>query len=372
MELMLKCLEQILVRHDQKQSKGTKASRFAYTVTIIPTAAVGISSLKYDRPAIIEFGLPDEANDTRLHGQSQRAIPYAATHYAAFKTACNTLLKDFGKEIIEIGENNAGRLLTNAVWKRDSNTTLGKKGKDKGILYFLPDAIFFASTICKNDGAPRHIYFSLKADPLTGSRFADGIMVVVDKDHMYDTTGDGRRLEQPKAINMSVWLSGVKPSTFHAQKQATEEASREGPPRKYVLSAQDIRDGVQPIPLDEPRDSDLLTFSDLSLELFDNLSTYIKQHYVDAKEDARPETQSVKAKGRRSKAPPVERDGSKQTSDDADKENADPVPRRTTRSSTKRKCEDREDKSDRSKPLRFDVCTMMWWDYKKKQPLSFG
>lgn len=78
--------------------------------------------------------MPDRKRDDCLKGAIGEAklTSENATYLAAFSTACNHQLKGFGKEVMKIGDERGAAMHFPAVWKRDSDTTLGPMGKDQG------------------------------------------------------------------------------------------------------------------------------------------------------------------------------------------------------------------------------------------------
>jgi hypothetical protein len=148
-------------------------------------------------------------------------------------------------------------------------------------LHLLPNALFFASISQNGNGPYRHVYIPLGfKNALTNPALANGIWLVVDKDGVYDTTGNYKKLEKPKAVNLSLWIRGVKESPIYHHGKGYGEKPQEGQRKMRIVTVGELRRGVQIADSNELRDSDLLVFTGLSLELLDTLPAYIKKHYM--------------------------------------------------------------------------------------------
>ncbi|KAJ0346282.1 hypothetical protein COL154_008406 [Colletotrichum chrysophilum] len=73
----------------------------AYQVIIVPTGAVGASSVKREYPQIISFSWPDKAADKDLHSH-EAANPEKDTYLSVFVKAMNDHLKPFNKAVIDL------------------------------------------------------------------------------------------------------------------------------------------------------------------------------------------------------------------------------------------------------------------------------
>lgn len=127
-ELMKLSVESILIKRMSATECGVDR------VFIIPTAAVGCSPLKRQHPQTIEFEYMDRPNDADLVGVIAEAVRSEENRFysAAFVTACNEQLKRFNKRCVQIGTYAKNKSSTPAIWKRESDTTLGKAGEDSG------------------------------------------------------------------------------------------------------------------------------------------------------------------------------------------------------------------------------------------------
>lgn len=73
----------------------------AYQIIIVPTGAVGASSVKREYPQNISFSWPDKMADKELHSH-EAANPEKDTYLSVFVKAMNDHLKPFNKAVIDL------------------------------------------------------------------------------------------------------------------------------------------------------------------------------------------------------------------------------------------------------------------------------
>lgn len=228
-------------------------------------------------------------------------------------------------------------------------------------MHLLPNALFFAS-ISQNENRPyRHIYIPLGfKNTLTNPALADGIWLVVDKDVVYDTTGNYKKLEKPKAVNLSLWIRGVKESPIYHHGKGDDEKPQEGQKKMRSVTVGELRRGVQIADSNELRDSDLLVFTGLSLELLDTLPAYIKKHYAQQEDGGIVENQrgGKQISGARSDDMTKASD---QDEDAEDKDNDDLSIRKRNRIRG-------DDKKPQNEP--FQMLQMLYFDYSQNQLMT--
>ncbi|KAK5739760.1 hypothetical protein LTR17_005046 [Elasticomyces elasticus] len=291
-------IEAIIVRTIHTKATKQHPSEPKHTVTIIPTGAAGASSIKRELPQIIEFGMPVRAKDEGLSGKIGAAEQPDAgneTYLAAFITACNKQLKLFDKQVVEVDVDHAkiDNLAFPMTWERDEHSTSGDKGEDKGMLFFLPDAVFFASEVGKADGTPKHIYVPFEP----GAQLASSIWLVVHK-----------TLRDEMLPRTDIWFSDTTDSAYWIEKNRVAAESAPKRPRKAVAStATELRSGEVELRSDaDPDDSHIVVLTGLSFGMLDKLSKYIKERYVttasegmSGKENKSPQPEIARGKKRR-------------------------------------------------------------------------
>ncbi|KAK5693354.1 hypothetical protein LTR17_025075 [Elasticomyces elasticus] len=265
-------IEAIIVRTIHTKATKQHPSEPKHTVTIIPTGAAGASSIKRELPQIIEFEMPVRAKDEGLAGrigESEQPDAGNETYLAAFITACNRQLKLFDKEMVEVDVEQAEKdnLAFSMRWERDEHSTLGDKGEDKGMLFFLPGCVFFASQARKADGTPKHIYIPLEL----GAQLASSIWLVVHK-----------TLRDEMLPRMDIWFSGMTDSAYWTEKIRVAADSAPKRPRKVVAAtATELRSGETELCSDaDPDDSHIVVLTGLRFDMLDKLLKYIKEGYI--------------------------------------------------------------------------------------------
>ncbi|KAK5675148.1 hypothetical protein LTS10_012222 [Elasticomyces elasticus] len=315
-------IEAIIVRTIHTKATKQHPSEPKHTVAIVPTGAAGASSIKRELPQIIEFEMPVRAKDEGLSGkigESEQLDAGNETYLTAFITACNKQLKLFDKQVVEVDVDQAemDNLAFPMTWKRDEPSTLGDKGPDKGMLFFLHDAVFFASEASKADGTPKHIYIPLEP----GAQLASSIWLVVHK-----------TLRDEMLERMDVWFSGVTDSAYWIEKNRIASESTPKRPRKVVAAtATELQSGEVELCSDaDPDDSDIIVLTGLRFDMLDKLSKYIKERYITPAGEGKP-----------------------------GKENTSPQPE-IARGKKRRRDED--GREGQPKEVKFEVMSMLWSD----------
>ena len=220
-----------------------------------------------------------------------------------------------------------------------------------GILYFLPQAVFFASTAENEHNAHRHLYI-----PLGEQALADSLSLIVNKDSSHK--GEGNR---PKAVEISLWIGGVKESSFYKGEDPRE--SSEGPKKVLFATGEELMSGKFVLDPNAPRKSDLLTFNGLDLTLLDTLSKHIKEHYFQNDTDSLDDNSNRK-RPREDDDPGHSRKKPRRTSeenrDSDDKENHPPI----TRSRSRTRGDAKKQRNGR-----FGLLEIVYWDYSKREML---
>ncbi|KAK3629163.1 hypothetical protein LTR56_017815 [Elasticomyces elasticus] len=271
-------IEAIIVRTIHTKATKRRPSEPMHTVTVIPTGATGASSIKRELPQIIEFEMPVRAKDEGLSGKIGAAEQSDAgneTYLAAFITACNRQLKLFDKQVVEVDVEQAekDKLAFPMRWERDEHSTLGDKGEDKGMLFFLPGGVFFASSACEQNLASRT-----------------------------------QTLRDEMLPRMDIWFSGMTDSAYWTEKDRVAADSAPKRPRKVAAAtATELRSGEVELCSDaDSDDSDIIVLTGLRFDMLDKLSKYIQEKYVNpasegkpGKENTSPQPEIARGKKRR-------------------------------------------------------------------------
>ncbi|KAK3615029.1 hypothetical protein LTR56_026856 [Elasticomyces elasticus] len=193
------------------------------------------------------------------------------------------------------------------TWERDEHSTLGREGKDKGMLFFLHSAVFFASEASKGDGTPNHIYIPLEP----GAQLASSMWLVVHK-----------TLRDEMLEHSAYWI----------EKNGIAAASVSKRPRKVVAAtATGLQSGEGESCSDaDPDDSDIIVLTGLRFDLLDKLSKYIKERYVTPAGEGKP--------GKENTSPQLE----------------------TARG--KKRQRDEDGRGGQPKEVKFEVMSMLWSD----------
>ncbi|KAK5693351.1 hypothetical protein LTR17_025072 [Elasticomyces elasticus] len=180
------------LRHESgvtsNSSEGKDAS---YGVTVIPTGATGTSSLLERSPQIV---------DCTFKGVSDAKAAESAMN--KFTSACNNQLRPFGRrrQVIDLDSVYAVK----AGWHGGSDvegSTLGGEGIHQGTLYFLADAIFFASPAGTAEPKPFYIPLGRK------TKLASSVVVVANK----SLTGE--------VLSVSIYVEGVVEAKFWTRRR---------------------------------------------------------------------------------------------------------------------------------------------------------
>ncbi|KAK5694031.1 hypothetical protein LTR97_009649 [Elasticomyces elasticus] len=325
-------IEAIIVRTIHTKATKQRPSEPKHTVTIIPTGAAGVSSIKRELPQIIEFEMPVRAKDEGLSGRIGAAEQPDAgneTYLAAFITACKRQLKLFDKQVVEVDVEQAEKdnLAFPMRWERDEHSTLGNKGEDKGMLFFLPGGAFFASETRKADGTPKHIYIPLEP----GAQLASSIWLVVHK-----------TLRDEMLARMDIWFSGMTDSAYWTEKDRVAADSAPKRPRKVAAAtATELRSGEVELCSDaDPDNNNIIVLTGLRFDMLDKLSKYIQERYVTPDGEGKP-----------------------------GKENTSPQPE-TARGKKRRRDED--GRGGQPREVKFDVKSMLWSDKEYTELVTMG
>ncbi|KAF4830788.1 hypothetical protein CGCTS75_v005743 [Colletotrichum tropicale] len=139
--LPLKHVEQIIVLPNLSISV-TKDE--AYQIVIVPTGAVGASSVKREYPQIISFSWPDKMADKELHSH-EAANPEKDTYLFVFVRAMNDHLKPFNKAVIDLTYDTGRGSVIEQAAILSPPTDSRVKAKTRGQLYLMDQGIFFNS-----------------------------------------------------------------------------------------------------------------------------------------------------------------------------------------------------------------------------------
>ncbi|KAJ3957165.1 hypothetical protein N0V92_006285 [Colletotrichum tropicale] len=104
----------------------------AYQVIIVPTGAVGASSVKREYPQIVSFSWPDKAAGKDLHSH-EAANPEKDTYLAVLVKAMNDHLKPFNKAVIDLTSDTGRRSVIEQTAILSPPTDSRVKAKTRGI-----------------------------------------------------------------------------------------------------------------------------------------------------------------------------------------------------------------------------------------------
>ncbi|KAF4845362.1 hypothetical protein CGCSCA4_v006697 [Colletotrichum siamense] len=117
---------------------------FRHVVIIVPTGAVGASSVKREYPQIISFSWPDKAADKDLHSH-EAANPEKDTYLFVFVRAMNDHLKPFNKAVIDLTSDTGRWSVIEQAAILSPPTDSRVKAKTRGQLCLMDQGILFNS-----------------------------------------------------------------------------------------------------------------------------------------------------------------------------------------------------------------------------------
>ncbi|KAF4815338.1 hypothetical protein CGCSCA5_v007233 [Colletotrichum siamense] len=112
----------------------------AFQIIIVPTGAVGVSSVKREYPQIISFSWPDKMADKDLHSH-EAANSEKDTYLFVFVRAMNDHLKPFNKAVIDLTSEtgNESVIVRTAILSPPTDSRV--KTKTRGQLYLMDQGI---------------------------------------------------------------------------------------------------------------------------------------------------------------------------------------------------------------------------------------
>ncbi|KAH9229076.1 hypothetical protein K456DRAFT_1728563 [Colletotrichum gloeosporioides 23] len=195
----------------------------AYQIVIVPTGAVGATSVKREYPQIISFSWPDKAVDEDLHSH-EAANAEQDTYLSVLVKAMNDHLNPFNKTVIDITSNTERPAMIEQIAVLSPPTDSRVKAKTKGQLYLIDQGIFFNSQ-------SHRIYLSFDS--------VEKAMTILAHDMK----------DQGKVAGLNLIFSATEPF-YNAEDEETESQT-------------------------------LIKFVQVDHSLLDDIKSYMKQHRVD-------------------------------------------------------------------------------------------
>lgn len=135
----------------------------------------------------------------------------------------------------------------------------------------------------------------------------------MDKDGVSDTTGNGKKLKSPVAVDLSLWVGGVKESpVWHIASQEEKGYEGRSSKKQRTSGSNKLEQGPIFIDMSEPRDSDLLTFTQLGVKNLGKFQKRINDKYLSGTSPSKTTQFSIDDdKENRPPSPPITRSRSK-------------------------------------------------------------